>query len=471
MKLSEFRELLDRLKSTNSRSEKKELIRHIEDPAAISLLAGTEFDDAGLGKTTVKSVAENVFPDVQDSPTLSDGLQEWDESDFLMGLHPTGDDYPPYDFELEVLRSDMSDLSILSGHDMENHLEALFESYLYPSVLSFAILNDEAIGAGNSTIAKAHDLKDSLPFYDGVHEAFEDDNPLTSPESGRPFDPMLAKSESSLPEDLSDWWGQVKLDGYRCIIHVTPTGVSAFSRRQNDITESLPELREIDWPDGDYIFDAEVIAEDGTYNSTSERIGRKAENVDRDVEMNFALFDVIVLDGDDLSERPYKDRYGGLNVASRSINDDRVSVLQVISNIEEAKAKGQEHEGVIWKDPDAEYEFGKRSSSWVKEKNTEETVDVVAADFIEGDGRLTGTLGKIVLMSADGAPVGRTGSGFTDQQRDEVWQNQDHYANETLEVSGEAFQEGIRFPIFQRWRIDDGEPDSIERIREILPEP
>jgi ATP-dependent DNA ligase len=95
----------------------------------------------------------------------------------------------------------------------------------------------------------------------------------------------------------------------------------------------------------------------------------------------------------------------------------------------------------------------------------------VATGFIEGEGRLDGTLGKVKITSADGEPLGHTGSGFTDAMRDEVWENRDEYLGEPLEVSGEALdsQGSIRFPIFQRWRSDDGEADTFKRIEEIMP--
>jgi len=97
---------------------------------------------------------------------------------------------------------------------------------------------------------------------------------------------------------------------------------------------------------------------------------------------------------------------------------------------------------------------------------------VVAAGFVEGEGRLDGTLGKVSIETSDGVDVGHTGSGFTDAMRDEVWENTDEYLGEPLEVSTEAIgSEGrLRFPIFENWRSDDGEADSFKRISEILDE-
>lgn len=468
MNTREFQEKLDALRATNSRNEKEDIIEDMSDsPAAISFLSGAEFDDAGLGKKTVLSCAQEAYgDDIDGKPTVSESLD-----------HATTSNNRDDCRSLGQVRSDMRHLARESGNDMKEMLTDLLEGYTHPAVLSHACLNDWPTGVGDSTIADAMGVRDSLPFYDGVHKIAEEDEPVTKPEVGHAFKPQLAKSESSLPDSLDGWWGQPKLDGYRAIIHVynQPQGdkgyAKAYSRRMNDITESLPELGEIDWPAGKYILDCEVIASDGTYKSTSERIGRKSENVEREVEMEFGFFDIIMSAGEEVHDLPYRKRYDKLDSALISVDDERVGILPVYKNEEKARKEGRIHEGVIWKNPDARYSFDKRSKAWVKEKNTAETVDVVAVAFEEGEGRLDGTLGKVVLESEDGVELGRTGSGFSDEQRDEVWSNQEEYLGQPLEVEAEAFDSGLRFPIFQRWRIDDGCPDSSDRIREILPAP
>jgi len=464
--LRTFRHRLDELCGTRSRNEKKDIIREMaDDPAAISFLAGSEFDSIGLGKTTVLSVAQEVYGDsVDGKPTVSESLESFDNE--VVGS-----------MKLRALRRDMNGLAKLSGNEMKAELKEMFEIYQYPSVVSFACLDDLPTGVSDTTIANALDIKASLPFYDGVHEiAAASGEPLTEPAVGKAFSPMLAKSESHLPDGVDSLWAQPKIDGYRVLLHKWDEGgeqvTKAFSRRMNDITESLPELDEIAFPAGEYIFDAEVVAADGSYSSTAERIGRTADNVERDVEMNFAIFDMLVYAGEHIWEQSLRHRLNKLESALISINDDRIGQLPTFENTEKARDIGRKYEGLIWKEPSASYEFGSRSKAWIKEKNTEESVDVVAAGFVEGEGRLDGTLGKVSIETSDGVDVGNTGSGFTDAMRDEVWENRDEYLGEPLEVSSEAIgSEGrLRFPIFERWRLDDGEADSFDRIADILDE-
>ena len=434
-----------------------------DSPAAISFISGSEFDAAGLGKKTVLGVAQDVFGDsVNGKPTVSESLTDFQGDE----EHEQGLDY---------LRSDMYVLADRSGNDMKDYLRRMFHWYDEPSVVAHACLNDWPTGCGNSTIAEAMDVKDSLPFYDGVHEIAAAEDRLVAPVVGRAFKPMLAVPESRGQPDNPV--AQVKVDGYRAIVHISEQvsgqEVQVFSRRMNDVTESLPELQEVDWPAGEYILDGEVIAETGSYSDTSARIGRKAENVDRDVAMQFACFDTIVYAGENMWMKSYKNRYSRLE--SLDINtSDTVQLLPVQEDIEEAKDLAAEHgdEGVIVKDWQAPYVFDKRSSYWQKVKMDNESCDLKICGFHEGEGKASGTLGKVELETSDGVYVGNSGSGFSDEERDEIWNNKADWRGRCIEVEarGIGTEDKLRMPIYKRDRSEDGEPDSWERVQEVMQE-
>jgi hypothetical protein len=197
MKVSTFRDTLDELTSTNSRNEKKRIIREVSDsPAAISFLSGSEYDDAGLGKRTVLSVAQDVYGEsVDGKPTVSKSLEQYDGS---------SDDFADSEMTLRFLRTDMQTLSDLSGNEMKEKLEELFIVYDYPSVVAFACLNDLNTGCSDKTIANALNWNESLPFYEGVHAIAEDEEPQTEPEVGQPFSPQLAVPESRSPDFVEE---------------------------------------------------------------------------------------------------------------------------------------------------------------------------------------------------------------------------------------------------------------------------
>jgi hypothetical protein len=195
MNEKQFRQTLDELRATNSRNEKEELIADVQDsPAAISFLSGSEFDSAGVGKKTLLSVAQEVFPEyeLEGKPTVSEEL-----ATFETDVHVDGR-------MLGELRVDMQTVADLSGNEMKEKLAEMLQYYSYPSLVAHACLDDWSTGCGDSTIAKAMDVKDSLPFYEGVVEIAESPDRLTSPVVGRPFSPMLAVPESRSPDFVDE---------------------------------------------------------------------------------------------------------------------------------------------------------------------------------------------------------------------------------------------------------------------------
>jgi len=468
MKLTNFRNTLNQLCTTNSRNDKKAEIRKIEDTVesseyALTFLSGEEFNDAGLGKKTVLNEAQTVYGNsVDGQPTLSESLEQFDADN----VPPTQQD------SMQALYEDMKELAALSGKEQKAYLRRMLEEYHFPSVVSHACLDDLATGVSDTTIANALDLRDSLPFYESVVDAASAPNPTTGPIVHNPFDPMLAVPESRGRPDSNEIAAQMKLDGYRCIIHVGEKRVTAYSRRGNNISDSLPELNEIHWPDGTYIIDCEVMAETGSYSDTSERIGREPENVNRDTNMVFCAFDLIDYNNQALYNKSYKKRYGILLYLEQMLSDEYFKVLGLENNIEKAKnaaAKNNE-EGIIVKDMNSKYHFGKRSPNWQKVKLDDETVDVRITDFVEGDGRLSGTLGKVAIESSDGSKLGYSGSGFTDEQRDKIWNNKDKWHGAPIEVEARGLGTGdkLRMPIFKRDRRNDGEPDTFEKIKQLM---
>lgn len=471
---SELRAAIDYIKSESgkgSKARKQERFVEVYTEEVGHIVTGERYDDAGVGPSTARSAVENVYPDLDtyDYDTVSDALTTVSGGD---------------NESLDELVSDLDSIARRSGTSQREYLEVCLEKHREPSLVTLALLDDESIGLGTSQMREA--------FFDGTRderkhrEAFVEtttefinlakDGALpTVPIVGKPFDPMLAVPESrGQPENPV---AQRKIDGYRVIIHVKQEEVGpkayAFSRKRNDVTASLPELNEIDWPDaGSYIIDGEVIAENGSYSDTSSRVGRKAENVERDVGMEFAIFDAIVYQDDDISEWDYEDRFNAAMELVNSTEDDRLYMVPYHDDIEAAKdrAIANDEEGIIVKDRTAPYEFGKRSSYWQKVKMDDETVDVRISGFEEATGEKSGSLGAVALETADGSHIGKSGSGFSDAQRKRIWNNQDEWMGRTIEVEarGIGTQGNLRMPIFKRDRSEDGEPDSRERIEEIM---
>ena len=89
--------------------------------------------------------------------------------------------------------------------------------------------------------------------------------------------------------------------------------------------------------------------------------------------------------------------------------------------------------------------------------------DLIITGFEEGTNKLQGTLGALIL-DYKGNEL-RCGSGFTDEQRKEIWENRDQYLGKIAEIK--YFEEtknqnggtSLRFPIFKDIRTDKTEPN------------
>ena len=114
--------------------------------------------------------------------------------------------------------------------------------------------------------------------------------------------------------------------------------------------------------------------------------------------------------------------------------------------------RDQGYEGAMVKNIHMPY-VNTRSHAWMKIKEIE-TYDVLCVGFFEGFGRLTGTLGGIIV-DLDGVKV-RVGGGFSDADRDHIWGNRDTYRGRVCEIAGqERTKDGsLRHPRFITWRDD-----------------
>jgi len=128
--------------------------------------------------------------------------------------------------------------------------------------------------------------------------------------------------------------------------------------------------------------------------------------------------------------------------------------------LDEEIANGEE--GIMINICDAPYEF-KRTNGLLKVKKMQ-TMDLEIVGFEEGTGRLADTLGAILVRYKNGNVV-KVGSGFSDDLRVTIWNNQSDYLGSICEV--QYFEsttnadggESLRFPIFKDFRPDKTEAD------------
>jgi DNA ligase-1 len=116
------------------------------------------------------------------------------------------------------------------------------------------------------------------------------------------------------------------------------------------------------------------------------------------------------------------------------------------------------YEGIMIKDPQGLWE-GKRSTAWLKQKPFIE-VSLAVTAVEEGTGRNEGRLGALICQGEDDGKTIKVnvGSGFSDSQRKEFWQDTEALIGQVVEVRADAVtqnQDGsysLRFPRFLRFR-------------------
>ncbi|GAA3060537.1 ATP-dependent DNA ligase [Actinokineospora globicatena] len=310
-------------------------------------------------------------------------------------------------------------------------LVALLTGELRQGALEGVMLDAVAKAAGTpiAAVRRAFMLSGRLPAT-AVVALTGGDLAAIGLELHRPVRPMLAAPGDSLADALAQLTPcavEYKLDGARIQVHKTPDRVTVYTRSLREITDSVPELVALvrALPCATAVLDGETLAitDDGRprrFQDTMSRFGSTAEEQVKALMLHPFFFDCLHLDGEDLIDRPLRDRIEALR---RAVGPHVIPGL-VDPSAEEAeelaaRALAEGHEGVMVKDLSSPYAAGRRGKAWQKVKPVH-TVDLIVIGAEWGHGRRTGFLSNLHLAARDpdGGPpimVGKTFKGLTDE--------------------------------------------------------
>jgi DNA ligase-1 len=270
---------------------------------------------------------------------------------------------------------------------------------------------------------------------------------------------------------------EVKLDGVRVLTIVYPNGhVDQFSRNGKElmnfehIKNQISSVVKKDPPPYPVVLDGEVMS--ASFQDLMKQIHRK-ENVEAN-DAVLHLFDFLPLENFEKGfwskdqetrslmvyewHKKHRNDLPNVAVVGHELVDlDSPEGNQRFREINQKAIDGG-FEGIMIKDPKTPYEC-KRTASWLKLKPFIE-VSLCVNSIEEGTGRNVGKLGAFVC---EGVDDGRTihcnvGSGFTDLNREEFWNNRDEIIGKIVEVRADAItqnQDGsysLRFPRFLHFR-------------------
>jgi len=330
---------------------------------------------------------------------------------------------------------------------------------------------------------------------------------------GKPIRPMLAQNAANVKEALVEMGGkaafEIKYDGARVQVHKDGNRVVIYSRRLENVTKSIPEVvdavLESVKPEK-AIVEGELVAvgEGGKprpFQYVLRRFRRKynIEEMIKKIPLELNLFDVLYVDGDGMIDTPFSERRKKLEEIISQNERIRLAEQLVTTSADEAEEFYQRalelgHEGLMAKRLDSVYEPGNRGKKWLKIKPTMEDLDLVIIGAEWGEGRRAHLLGSFLVAAFDPhsgefVPVGKVGSGFTDEDLAEftrmlkplIVREEGKYVEiepkVVIQVTYQEIQKSpkyesgfaLRFPRYVALREDKSpeEADTIERIAQL----
>ena len=172
-----------------------------------------------------------------------------------------------------------------------------------------------------------------------------------------------------------DWLLERKLDGERCVARKKGGAVRLQSRTGKDLTDTYPEVRAAvaAQTSRELLLDGEVVAYDGeqtSFTRLQQRLGvtRPSPGQVARYPVVYCVFDLLELDGEDLTDRPLVERRTQLTRAIQSSSAlQHTEAWRDDSQGRFAAACRSGWEGLIAKRADAPYVTG-RSKDWLKLK-------------------------------------------------------------------------------------------------------
>jgi len=250
---------------------------------------------------------------------------------------------------------------------------------------------------------------------------------------------------------------QPKLDGIRCRAIISKNGVELLSSEEHEIIsvehicEDLQRLS-TEWSITDQTIelDGELYNHNLSFQEIESRVGRTKNIHTSSRLIQLHVFDVVM-------ERKFQmERFEFLNkllkseteYVKRVRTDIAHNVIEIMHYLHIYKSEG--YEGIIVRNPLSQYER-KRSTSIMKFKPRRSDIYRIVGykEEIDKYGNPKGRLGALICET-DGLEFS-VGSGFTEEQRVNLWKEKESLIGKYVEVAYQHLTTGKkvpRFPVF-----------------------
>ncbi len=290
------------------------------------------------------------------------------------------------------------DLSVISGRSMEE-----------------IAANREPHEAGTSPPQRP-----APPIATELHGARKSPPPAT-------LLPQLATPVDRAPTGKT-WLHEIKFDGYRIVAHIERGKARLMTRNGLDWTARLrTQAKQLEaLPVQQAILDGELVAL-GAGGASSFRELQEALSRKLTKQLTYQLFDLVYLDGYDLTATPLLERKQALSQLLQAATFEPGGVVRYSDHVqgqgpdffEQACTLGLE--GIVSKRADAPYRSG-RSSLWLKAKCGRQNAEFVVGGYTPPAGARSGFGALLLGKPHDGQLEysGRLGTGFSSRQLEQL---------------------------------------------------
>jgi bifunctional non-homologous end joining protein LigD len=264
------------------------------------------------------------------------------------------------------------------------------------------------------------------------------------PESVAPQLATLGKE----PPTGDEWLHELKFDGYRMLCHLNRGKVRFWSRNGKDWTEKFPNLAKAlkSFPAATAILDGEVVVVDKAGRSSFQKLQQSMKG--GDAAFVFQIFDLIYLDGFNITRTPLRQRKALLEellAAGKAKGPLRYSDHVEGNGVQFFKQACEYGiEGIVSKLADSPYE-STRNRNWLKTKCIKRQEFVIAGYTASKKG-FPG-FGSLILGVYDKGKLvysGRVGTGFSIKQRLELQKKLDQISQPSMPFAVKPKDPGLR---------------------------
>lgn len=272
------------------------------------------------------------------------------------------------------------------------------------------------------------------------------------------------KNKLRLPSIISR-----KYDGVRTLTFVTDNSVIHYTRLGNIVDYKGifdNDMRKIYEEFGPCVIDSEVYAD--TFSNTMKKRGKDVSEMEKLRMSVFFISSITDWDNNtfnetliDMTKRLtgffYKEELERINQEYYIITDNEDDIIKEMEN-----AMANNWEGIMIKDGNSFY-HKTRSYRWMKMKDVKD-IDLCIVGMYVGKNKLSNTLGGLIVAGYDKdnrLVISRIGSGFSNDERNIIWNNKSEYLNKTIVAKFQDITKStnknvfsLRFGVYKHARDD-----------------